>query len=146
MADPITVGALVALALSSTAGEVFKSTVSEVVKDAYKALREKILPVAGHDIAALEKTPTSKARQEIIAELVDGLPADQREPIRALANQLIKASIKEPATSDIVLTGLHARGINVGGIVTTEGKSRLEVSNSVIDGILDFGGIKTGKN
>ena len=67
MADPITVGMLVAGVLS-LGGEAVKTAVGEVVKDAYKALKAKLAVWAAGDVAALESTPSSDARKAAIAE------------------------------------------------------------------------------
>jgi hypothetical protein len=42
MSDPVTIGTLAASVLAMAAEAVFKSSVGEVVKDAYKNLKERI--------------------------------------------------------------------------------------------------------
>jgi hypothetical protein len=54
MVDPVTVGSLVAGALSMTAEAVLKGTVGEAVKDGYKALKEKVSHWASGEVTALE--------------------------------------------------------------------------------------------
>jgi hypothetical protein len=55
MVDPVTVGSLVAGALSMTAEEVLKGAVGEAVKDGYKALKEKVSHWASGEVTALEE-------------------------------------------------------------------------------------------
>ena len=59
MADPITIGALVATALSMAAEATLKGAVGEAAKDAYKKLKDAVARWTGNDVEALEKNPTS---------------------------------------------------------------------------------------
>jgi hypothetical protein len=67
MSDPVTIGVLTASTLAMAAEAVFKSSVGEVVKDAYKALKDKVAIWIRTDVEALEKTPTSQTRQAVVA-------------------------------------------------------------------------------
>jgi hypothetical protein len=96
MPDPVTLGALIAAALSMAGEATLKGAVGEAVKDAYKALREKVSHWAFNDVEALEQTPTSTTRQAVIAEIVDARPRDDQEPLRALAETLV-AAVKKHA-------------------------------------------------
>ena len=87
MADPITIGMLVAGALS-LGGEAVKAAISETVKDAYKALKDKLAVWAGGDVAELENMPHSDARKAVIAETVNSLPTEDQEKLRDLAHVL----------------------------------------------------------
>ena len=71
MSDPATIGVLAASALAMAAEAVVKSSVGEVVKDAYKALKDKVALWICGDVEALEKTPASPSRQAVIAEEID---------------------------------------------------------------------------
>jgi hypothetical protein len=71
MPDPVTLGALVAAALSMGGEATLKGAVGEAVKDAYKLLKEKVSHWAFSDAEALEKTPASTTRQAVIAEIVN---------------------------------------------------------------------------
>lgn len=119
MSDPFTIGTLVSFALGMGAEAVLKSAVGEAVKDAYKALKEKLPRRAGAEVAALEAAPASKGRQAVIAEIIDGEPEDERNSLRPLAEALI-ARLKEnaPATGMDIgrLTALEAdfSGLRVG--------------------------------
>jgi hypothetical protein len=70
---------------------VLKGTVGEAVKDAYKALKGKIAHWAGLDVEALESAPASKARRDVIAEIIDSRSVDELAEVRALAERLIAA-------------------------------------------------------
>ncbi len=91
MTDPGTIGTLAATALAMTADAALKGAVGEGVKDAYKALKEKVTRWAGGDVEALEKAPASANRQALIAEAVDGQPADERAMVKTLATVLVAA-------------------------------------------------------
>src|SRR5271157_1952862 len=96
MTVPVTIGALVSVALGMGAEAVLKSAVGEAVKDGYKALKDKVSHWAGGEVAALEATPTSKGRQAVIAEIIDALPEDERNDLRPLTEALI-ARMKKAA-------------------------------------------------
>jgi hypothetical protein len=94
MPDPVMLGALVAAALSMAGEATLKGGVGEAVKDAYKALREKVSHWAFNDVEALEQTPTSTTRQAVIAEIVDARPRDDQEP---LLTETLVAAVKKHA-------------------------------------------------
>ena len=93
MTDPVTVGSLAVGALSMAAEAVLKAAVGEAVKDAYKALKEKVSGWASGDVG-LEKTPDSPARQAIIAEIIDAQPEEDQISVRDLTEALV-AKLKE---------------------------------------------------
>ncbi len=126
MADPITIGALAATALSMAAEAMLKGAVGEAVKDAYKGLKTTVAHWAGNDLEALEKNPTSKARQGVIAEEIDRQPSTEQETAKALATALIEAlkkeGISDPRTSVTVTAkngGVAAGGDIQGSTITT---------------------------
>ena len=85
--DPITIGAFVSTALGIAGEAIVKGTAELAVKDAYAALKTKISSwVSGDDVAALEKSPTSAARQAVIAEAVDALPEADKAEVLPLAH------------------------------------------------------------
>ena len=96
MVDPVTVGSLVAGALSMTAEAVLKGAVGEAVKDGYKALKEKVSHWASGEVTALEATPSSIGRQTVIAEIIDAQSEEDRKSLRELAEALV-AKLKECA-------------------------------------------------
>jgi hypothetical protein len=89
MVDPITTGALVASALSLGAKAVEVAT-GEATKDAYKALKAKVTRWASSEVAALEKTPESGARQAVLAEIIDNRPKEDQQAARELAEAVLK--------------------------------------------------------
>jgi hypothetical protein len=100
MPDAGTIGSMVAITMSMVAEAMLKGTVAEVVKDAYKAVKTRLLPSAEHDVRALEVAPNSVARQGVIAEIVDHLPDSELAELRRLVEQLadsLKAGIENGA-------------------------------------------------
>jgi hypothetical protein len=91
MSDPVTIGALATSMLAMASKAVFKSSVGEVVKDTYKALKEKVATWARSDVEALEKTPTSISRQAVITEEIDRQSPEDQAAIKKLAIALIEA-------------------------------------------------------
>ena len=90
MTDPISVGMLVASALSLGAEAAAKTEVSEIAKDAYNELKSKISIWAVNEVSDLEKTPGSDKRKLIISEIIDGLPYKHRDELRFLALELLE--------------------------------------------------------
>ena len=91
MPDPITIGALAAAALSMTGEAMLKGAVGEVVKDAYKNLKDLVCSWAGADVEALEKSPTSPNRKGVIAEAIDAQPQVVQAQVKTLATALVAA-------------------------------------------------------
>ena len=110
MADAVTVGSLVAEALSMAAEAVLKGAAGEAVKDGYKALKERVSRWASGDAVELEKTPGSAARQAIIAEIIDAQSEEDRKSLRDLAGALV-VKLKESAP---------AIGLDVGRLTDVE--------------------------
>ena len=106
MSDPVTIGAVASLALSMASEAALKGVVGEGVKDAYKALKNKIAHWASGDVEALEKNPSSVARRAVIAETVDELSDDDKISVKTLADALAEALKQSAAQSPI--------GIDVG--------------------------------
>jgi hypothetical protein len=96
MVDPVTVGSLVAAALSMAAEAVVKGAAGEAVKDAYQALKEKVSHWASGEVTTLEAAPNSKGKQLAVAEIIDVQSEDERNALRVLAETLI-ARLKEHA-------------------------------------------------
>jgi hypothetical protein len=142
MGDPITVGFLVARALSMAAETLLKGAVGEAVKDGYKALREKVLRWASSDVVELEKTPNSGARQAVIAEIIDTQSEENRESLRVLAEALV-AKLKESAPAiGLDIGRLTALEVQLGDIAVASGiGARIEEATV---GTLKTGNISTG--
>jgi hypothetical protein len=141
-ADPITIGVLVASALS-LGGEAVKTAVGEGVKDAYKALKAKAAAWAAGDVAELEKTPSSDARKAVIAEVVNNLPADDRGELRDLA-QALTSRLKEAAPAiGLDIGRLDALGVELGNIVVTEGVGT-RIQEAHVSGTFRTGDISVG--
>jgi hypothetical protein len=123
MTDPMTVGSITALVLSLASEEALKTTVGEAVKDAYKALKQKIAHWASGDVDALERNPGSSARRAVVAEIVDELPENDKASVKALANELAdvlkKAASAGPVGFDIGT--LEAARVKLAKITVAEG-------------------------
>jgi len=123
MVDPGTIGSIASLVFTMASEEALKSTVGEMVKDAYKALKAKISHWAASDVEALERNPASPARRAVVAEVIDALPDDDKISVRALATQLAdalkKSASQGPVGFDIGI--LEAARVHLGKINVTEG-------------------------
>lgn len=121
MADLVTVGSLVAGALSMTAEALLKGTVGEAAKDGYEALKEKVSRWASGDIVELEKTPSSGPRQAVIAEIIDRQSEEDRELLRALAEALVAKLKESPPAIGLDISHLNALWVQLGNITVTRG-------------------------
>ncbi|MEA2840867.1 MAG: hypothetical protein QOF41_2197 [Methylobacteriaceae bacterium] len=123
MSDPVTIGGLAALALSMGAQAALKGVVGEAAKTAYNTLKAKVSAWAGSDVQALEKTPGSKARQDVVAEAIDQQPPDDQQGVRELAkvllDQLERVQSSTPVGIDI--GKLKAARVKLGEIDVSKG-------------------------
>ena len=143
MPDPVTLGALVAAALSMGGEATLKGAVGEAVKDAYKLLKEKVSHWAFSDAEALEKTPASTTRQAVIAEIVNARPKDDQESLRVLAETLVAGLKKSALVVGLDIGRLTALEVDLGNITVTEGiGARIEESR--VDGTFKTGDISVG--
>jgi hypothetical protein len=122
MTDPVTIGTLAASTLAMASDEAVKGSVGEAVKDAYKALKNKIAQWAGTGVDALEKAPASAARQSVVAEAVDGQSPEEQALVKALAAELV-AALKSERGSPVGLdiSKLEALDVQLGAITVMEG-------------------------
>ena len=126
------------------AGEAaLKGTVREAVKDAYKALKERVARWAGGDVEALEKAPTSAGRQAVVAEAVDSQSAEDQSALRALAEQLI-AALKQHGPVGLDLGRLEAMEAKLGSISVTEGTGA-RIGEARVAGTFSAGPIQVGR-
>ena len=125
--DPvtITIGSMAVAAFSEAAKIIAKkaleSAVGEATKDAYTALKAKIAKWAAGDVAALEKSPDSTKRQELLAEEIDKQSAHDLAEIKTLADALINELRKQPPAVGVDIGRLEAMRIRLGEITVTEG-------------------------
>jgi hypothetical protein len=121
MADPITIGALVASALAMAAPEVVKTAVGEATKDAYKALKTQLFPSAAAEVDALEAAPDSKGKQLAVAEIIDARSNEEQQTLRVLAEALI-ANLKETAPAiGLEIGRVSALEAQLGNITVSKG-------------------------
>jgi len=110
MSDPVTIGVLTASALAMAGEALVKGAVGEAVKEAYKAVRDKVALWIHGDVEALEKDPTSASRQAVVADEIDKrlkqLPKDEAKIIKGLVSTL-SAALNDAAKTNAV--GLDVR-------------------------------------
>ncbi|MBY0296130.1 MAG: hypothetical protein K2X71_08830 [Methylobacterium sp.] len=123
MADPVTVGAWVVSALTMAAEAAAKSVLGDAAKDAYKALKERIVAWAGHDVEELEQAPGNANRQALVASEIDARPPAEQEEARALAVALLGALQAQARQSPVGIDigRLEAARVQLGAITVTEG-------------------------
>jgi hypothetical protein len=122
MVDPVTIGTLAASALAMAGEEVLKDAVGEAVKDAYRALKDKIASWTNDDVEAFENAPTSATRQAEVAKIVDNQSDDDKAAVRRFVEQLISA-LKQASSGKVALDvgRLEALEVQLGNITVTEG-------------------------
>jgi len=121
MADPVTIGALVAAALGMAGDALVKGTIGEAAKDAYKALKYKASHWIGNDLVELEKTPESTTRLAIIAETLDRLSPEDQESLRAPTQTLVGKLKGEAPAIGLDIGRLRALEVQLGNITVTRG-------------------------
>lgn len=146
MSDPVTIGDLAASALALAAPEVLKSAVGEAVKDAYKALKEKIAIWASGDVEALAHEPDSKGRQLTVAEKIDKQSPDDQSAVEALAKALMDAleASERSHPVGIDVGRIHAWRVRFGTIEVTQGTG-LRANEIVTPGEFSVDNLKVGK-
>jgi hypothetical protein len=148
MAEPITIGTLVASALGMAAEAALKSSVGEAAKEAYQALKGKITKWTGTDLDLLEKEPASKGRQTIVAENLDRQSEGDQAEMRDLAQRLI-AMLKEEALKEeggvaLDVDYLEAMEVQLGNISVVGGVTGARFRDARISGAFRIGDIKAG--
>jgi len=144
MIDSATIGTLVASALAMAGDAMVKGLVGEAVKDGYKSLKNKVAAWAANDVEALEKAPTSQARQAVVAEIIDIRQADDKAAVRALATQLIDALKRAGAGAVGLDVGrLDAIEVQLGAINVTEGTGA-RIGEARVRGTFQVGDINVG--
>ena len=146
MADPISVsvGVFVSWALGLAGEAIVKGVAGEAVKDAYRALKTKVSLWAEGDVGELAKTPASKPRQAVIADIIDNLShQEDRSALHDLA-QALAGKLKEQAPMIGLDVGrLSAAEVDLGSITVTEGiGARIQEAN--VPGTFKAGDISVG--
>lgn len=143
MADTVTIGTLVALALSLGGEAMVKGAVSEVVKDAYKALKTKMSVWAAGDVGELEKTPDSNTRKVVIAEIIDRLSREDQESLRDLAQALTGKLKGQAPTIGLDVGRLDTLDVQLGNITVTQGIG-VRINEARVAGTFRTGDISLG--
>jgi hypothetical protein len=118
MTDEITIGGLAASTLGIASEALLKGAAGDGVKDAYRALKDKVAQWAGRDVDALERESASAARRAVVAEIIDAQPVKEAAAVDVLAKRLIAAL----RTSESV-------GLDVGRLEALE--TRLSTSSQI---------------
>ena len=142
MPDPVTVGTLAVGALSMTAEALLKGAVGEAVKDAYKALKAKVSHCASGDLVELEKAPSSRARQAVIAEIIDAQSQADRESVRLLVETLVTNLKAGAGPIGLDIGRLTALDVELGDVTVTSGIGARIESATIRN--LKTGGISVG--
>jgi hypothetical protein len=145
MADPVTIGTLGALALSTAAEALVKGAVGEAVKDAYQGLKSLLTKRAAPDISALEENPKSAARQAVVGELIDGLPRGDLDEVAALVQRLTTALQSAASTHPIGvdLERLSAMNLTLESLHVSSGTG-LKARDVTLSGDLTLGSLVVG--
>lgn len=130
MADPVTIGAVVAWALSLGGEAIVKGSLGEATKDAYKALKTSVSRWAASDVGELEKAPASNTRKAVIAEMIDQLSRGDQEMLRDLAQTLTDKLKEEAPTIGLDVGRLTALEVQLGNVTVSHGTgARIQEAN-----------------
>jgi hypothetical protein len=140
--EPVTIGAAAAAVLGMAGEAIVKTAAGEAVKDAYKALKAKIASWAASDVEALEKTPGSAARRNVLAEVVDAQSPEEQVAVQALAQKLT-AALKDARPVGLDIGRLDALAVDLGNITVTEGTGA-RIGHARVLGTFKTGDIKVG--
>ncbi len=121
MADPMTIGTLVAAALSLGAEALVKGAVGEAVKDGYKALKDVVAHWAAGDVAELEKAPGSRPRQAVLAEAIDARTESEQSALRDMAEALVATLKAEAPAIGLDIGRITALRVQLGAISVASG-------------------------
>jgi hypothetical protein len=142
MADPVTIGTLVASALAIASEASLKGLIGEGVKDAYKALKDKVAAWGGGDLAALEDNPASPARRNVVAEIIDSQPDDAKLELPALAEKII-AALRASRNIGLEVGKLEALEVQLGAISVAKGIGA-QIGHAQVLGTFKTGPITVG--
>lgn len=103
MPDPVTLGTLVAAALSAGAIEAGKAILGATAKDSYEQLKALASRLIGPSATDLEAKPESGARFGVVAEKVEELAPPDQTKLKALAEAL-RAALAAEGRADALTT------------------------------------------
>ena len=144
LVDPVSMGSFAASVLSMAAEAALKAGVGEAVKDAYKALRDRLAPKAGDEIALLEKKPGSRHLQAAVAEVVDALPPADSTDVRALAEALLNHLQNAAPAIGLDIGRLKALEVDLGTITVTGPGTGVRIADAEVHGRFATGNITVG--
>jgi len=139
MTDPVSIGTLAASAMGMAAEAALKGLTGEAAKDAYKALRTRIGKWVNNDVEALERDPSSKGRQAVIAEVLDRQAADDLEDVKRLTKMLI-GTLTAARNIGLNVGILEALEVQIGNITVSNGIGA-QISTANIHGTFNVGDI-----
>jgi hypothetical protein len=147
MVEPLTMGALITAALGAGAAAVGKGALGQAGKDAYEALKTKLMHWAGRDVAALETEPTSEVSRRAIAKAIDERGDDDRNQLANLAEALLRELRKEVnrhGPIGVQIGELQALEVQLGEIKTRAGIG-LKIDRATTSGTFRIDKIDTGE-
>jgi hypothetical protein len=142
--EPLTIGTVVVSALGLAGEAALKGAIGETVKDAYKALKSKVMLWSSSDVEALEKTPGSAARRAVVAEVIDARPEDEKAVAQELARQLI-AALNKSGPIGLDVGRLDALAVRLGTITVTEGTGA-RIAEARVPGTFEVDAINVGSS
>lgn len=145
MTDIATIGTLAASVMATATDAVIKGFATEAVKDSYKALKNRILGVAGTDTNALEANPQSKARQAVVAEIIDQQANDEKERLLYLMTALVQAieSAGDEKPVGIDVNEIRALNLQIAEINVSNGAG-IKAGSIITDGDFNIGKLNVG--
>jgi hypothetical protein len=146
MEDIATIGTLAAAILATATDEIVKGVAAEAVKDGYKALKNKLLGITESDTNALAANPNSKARQAVVAEIVDEQSDDVKSEVFQLMNMLVEAIEVTRYASPIGIDVAHIKSfkLQIAEIDVDKGTG-IRADTIVTENDFNVGKIKVGK-
>jgi hypothetical protein len=120
VSDPVTIGLLVANAMGIAGKAALDGAVGAAVKDLYGQLKTHVAALAHHDVEALEKAPTSVARQAALAEVLDAQDPVALRDLLPLAQRLL-AELERAAPVGVDIGHLKAMNVRLADIEVSAG-------------------------
>ena len=139
--DPVTATAIVA-ALSAGAAKAATSALSDLGKDAYSALKERILKVVkAEQVTTVERAPDEiAARSELISVLREH--SDQSAELVRLAKALTAALAQDASNDDVTIEHINAANVLLGQVESAGGFTARNIDAA---GDFKIESLKTGK-
>jgi hypothetical protein len=140
--DPIT--AAIVAALSAGAAAAGKEVVTQATKEAYGALKSWIKShYSNVSVDQLEQQPSSKARQDVVAEDLDRTGATKDTELITLAKTLtdqLRSQAPQLQSIGVDLGQLNQADVTFGNVLASKGATGVKI-DTVTGGKLHFGDV-----